>query len=353
MNYRSVGRRGGSRERRLRTLCTLVATPSPSTIPAKFETILFRDNGERKGFGASSLRFGALDPADAFREASQRSSSSSGACSSSQPKVRTSSARKSKCQGSQAGGRLKTVGDWGVAGGIMVPGPGRYDPSQCSSISRPSAVMPVIPLAVTRSEEVTLGPGEYSPETIQSLKATSFGKAARHLQLSAAANEDIPSPGHYDVEERRRSSEHVQRCLTARMGRPEPLISLNRKACELLEGSPPGAPGPGSYEAAAGSPAVSFSTLGLSSFQMGTSHLPRTPRRPNPGPADYRPEAGRSFGGDCSATRAVPSAAFTSAAARCNPSSSNNNVPGPGCYDPQKQERCLSFHVLNTPNTWV
>jgi len=120
------------------------------------------------------------------------------------------------------------------------------------------------------------------------------------------------------------------------------LQQLARAAAELLADQPQTQPGPGEYETGVDMGPRHCSNRGLSCFQEGSSHLPRTWRPTGPGPGDYERPLPERPGSSTS----VPFASVAPRFPRGAP-----KAPGPAFYSPRKQSG-QSFH-LNLQSQWV
>merc|ERR1712014_247361 len=104
-------------------------------------------------------------------------------------------------------------------------------------------------------------------------------------------------------------------------------------------------PGPGMYtprpEAVRGQ--SQFGTKGHSSFQLGSSHLPRSWRPSSPGPGQYDAQ-------EVQPKASVPLSTMTSHTNRFR--RAKPAAPGPAYYSPRKTTGKVSFH-LNFQNNWL
>lgn len=381
INYRSIGRGDGGVLRKHR--CRFYrdpGCPTPSTIPSQYETVLFKDNREKKGFSSRASRFAEPrseeGPGPGSYRADDRLLHPAGTGSVGERGANSFASRIPRL------GRRQEVG-------IQV-GPGTYEvalPSTAAAASSahaaPSAVF-VQPSSANPAKfnaRPSPGPGEYcGPDGVSSGRGaartaqaysipragSSTGRGARELEnrvpappppagelsllseASATQSGSCSSWARRPLSARRVVSEGPRGDAAAfRLGE-----RLLREGWEALQAGRVDAaarslaPGPGEYtpnvEAVRGK--SDFAQCGSSFFQVGSSHLPRKWRPENPGPCYYEAEVVAPP----SPRRAV---AF-SHAPRFVEAGAAVKVPGPAYYSPKSKPAGESF-LLNIQNKWV
>jgi len=368
INYRSVGRGdGGFRRLRLpRTRNT--SRPSPSTIPAKFETVLYKDNAEKTGFGRQTTRFTDTRSEEQPGPGAYISSDDA-TCVALDGGVGSVGCRGSNAFATRAPRleRHRTAG---------APGPGAY--SARSSLQErggagPAFILPGSVNPANLNPKPTPGPADYA-DNAHAVSA----RGARHTvsaripraginvegrmqdQLPADASKQ-PGPGHYATGAgTARASSMPPRGWTIGPSKrwlvtsaaPEkelcdqPVQSLFRAGAKVLDNVAPNAePGPGDYElrSSMGGPSH-ISNRGTGAFQKGTSHLPRSWRPSLPGPGEYDP----------SPVEPAPGAPARASFASADPRFPDRapGAPGPAYYSPQMPPASKSFH-LNLKGGWI
>lgn len=380
MNYRSIGRgTGGVLRKRIPLWEKDLDPPTPSTVPTKYQTVFFKDNKERRGFGGHTARF-----TEGFRRTSEevpgpgaytvevqedladvelrpRSARGKGAFASRTPRIPHSSA------------------------GFVPPGPGAYQVQQeeAAILDKPTAafVQQGAGNPAKYFPEHEPGPGTYlGPDDGLPLpsgwtRGCSFSESHRS---NIAASEDVPGPGKYNVIQS--TEEHARMLTTGKWSSRRKLVTGEeklptegqqlRRGAELLKEdvarsssrTEPGdrekgglydtrtsakLPGPGEYtprlEAVKGQ--NHYSTRGHSSFQVGTSHQPRTWRPADPGPGHYHHEADVVVPEPRS-----PLSSMRSETRRFRKASAT--APGPAYYSPRPPPAGVSFH-LNFQKIWT
>lgn len=371
-NYRTVGcGTGGVQVTAKRHFhwrdCDLQTTPS---IPAKFETVLYKGNREAGGFGSQAPRFGqearkgeapgpgAHTPASGLSKdklADQAiGQKGHGSFASRAPRMKALKG----ATGSQGPG----PGFYGVPAGPL-PDTQRPDARPHANFQPPANVNPAKWYA-----RPSPGPGDYAGATgpadaskaeVDNRGAIFSARCDPTKPLRKKEN-PAPGPGSYSLERPRSASEQPSRPRAA----PSQLkggftprdgtvteTSLHRQAVGLLaledSQSRRHGPGPGQYEpnpevtSTAGN-RVSFNTG--ESFRLGNSHLPRTWKPQCPGPCEY--EAAPPKPSDHAAA-----AAFASKITRFKESVSE--VPGPAWYKPRMPSSEQTDFHLNPQNLWT
>ncbi|CAK0899565.1 unnamed protein product, partial [Prorocentrum cordatum] len=320
---RSAARSPEAEERRL------------ATIPARYETVLYRGNREQRGFGSQEPRFGVPDQCDpAFAgdhqtvRAGLRVPGSFGRRGAHGLASRSARLRRPKASASAS------VGPGSYANGPAPPLSAR-EAAASAAFVLPSSFNPN-----RLYERTPPGPSDYEPGRAAPVRARPSqnfqGKAERFFHLESVAD-DAPGPGAYSP---RRPPEGRPAAAPGRPAAPAgagPLAALGEVAAEVVEarllpfgslprGWRPGVrkpevPGPGEYDAVASHASATrgrdFATVGSASFQTGSSHLPRTWRPCGPGPGSYEAEPGGAGVRDAgAAARRGQSANFSSNTAR-------------------------------------
>lgn len=357
VNYRAIGRgNGGVVKKRTPTFIKDVDPPTPSSVPTKYQTILYRNNREQKGFLGNSPRFptprAELTPGPGLYTTDEPLDG---------PPPEPMRGR------GPFASRTPRLPHPSKAHGYVPPGPGTYATATTAldvRDSSPSAsfALPGAGNSAKYFAETEPGPGSYLGTALvpsgRSAGAAVFGSSPRNT-LQDNIYLDVPGPGQYDqvdAEERMRSTE-----------RPSPKHLVNepfdteaaqfRKGNDLLKGPDKErerstSPGPGQYypqlDVVKGK--TNFSARGHSSFQIGNSHRPRRWRDTLPGPTDYMPAMPSME----SLTKANPGAAGLSTLVSKTQrfSKLSPRAPGPAYYAPQNHSGQMSFH-LNMENTWV
>jgi len=356
-NYRTMGRGSGgvfkSRSRRFRRDPN--ASPTPSSIPTKFETVLYKNNRGEKGFGSSSGRFSAPPrpiPSDvdgvnagmihgealAPNSVGQRGS---GSFASRVPRLRS-------------------------AGKRAMPGPGAYNimpgvrsdaATSSTGAELPSAAfaLPGTGNPAKWNERPAPGPGEYDHPgkglvnrggaVIPRAREESENARASYLALT---DQQMPGPGEYEVRPPSARTAVQPKKPEASAQKVAPILAqasqLRAAALSfggVAEKQSKVSPGPGEYDPLADA-AGTCSAKGTSSFQTGNSHHPRCFRPVCPGPGDYDWE--------------VPAVDKTIASFAASPQPrfprDRALAPGPAYYQPQSPKEKKSFH-LNIQKTWL
>ncbi|CAE7530526.1 stpg1 [Symbiodinium sp. CCMP2456] len=371
-NFRSIGRgNGGVIKKRIPVYIKDVDPATPSSMPTKYQTVLYRKNREKRGFSCSTTRTAqtramaevvpgpgayAGDLVIQELEESTKTSTSTSASVSSQVALRG--------RGTFASRTPRLVHP-SKQHGYVPPGPGTYimrdvqrDSSPTAAFSLPGPGNP----AKFNVVETEPGPASYlgpddavPPIGCQGARAV-FGSSPRATQQ--VRDPDLPGPGQYDQidgEERLRSTRPSQKQLSPR---PEPMTDLEtlklRRGAEILNSNTTeevtvSSPGPGQYtprlDAVRGP--KQFNARGHSSFHIGNSHIPRKWRQPGPGPTDYVPPIGQARPRDAPwplSTLASSSERFAK--------QQGSGAPGPAFYSPKHEPGAVSFH-LNMQHTWV
>ena len=297
-NFRSIGRgNGGVIKKRIPVYIKDVDPATPSSMPTKYQTVLYRKNREKRGFSCSTTRTaqtramaevvpgpGAYS-GDLVIQELEESTKTSTSTSSSVSQVAL------RGRGTFASRTPRLVHP-SKQHGYVPPGPGTYimrdvqrDSSPTAAFSLPGPGNP----AKFNVVETEPGPASYlgpddavPPIGCQGARAV-FGSSPRATQQ--VRDPDLPGPGQYDQidgEERLRSTRPSQKQLSPR---PEPLTDLEtlklRRGEEILKSNTSedvSSPGPGQYtprlDAVRGP--KQFNARGHSSFHIGNSHLPRT-----------------------------------------------------------------------------
>jgi len=370
VNYRSIGRgNGGVIKKRIPIYVKDVDPATPSSVPTKYQTVLYRKNRERQGFSCNTPRFSRPRtmaevvpgpgtyagetqlPSEVLDSASQVTSSTATA----------SSQVAAKGRGPFASRTPRLVHP-SKQHGYVPPGPGSYlsrdlprDNSPTAAFSLPGPGNPAKFFV-----EPQPGPGCYlgPDDAVPPIGATGaravFGSSPRSTQQ--VMNPDLPGPGQYGQADDERTRSPRKNSRKQLSPRHEPLLDPEaaqlKKGAELLKSGQappdPSSPGPGKY-----SPSLEairgprqFNARGHSSFHLGNSDRPRSWRPPEPGPSDYVPRIGESR------PRDAPWPLSTMASQTERFSKEAIGVPGPAFYSPRKEPEAVSFH-LNLQQTWV
>eukprot|EP00933_Yihiella_yeosuensis_P071096 TRINITY_DN79295_c0_g1_i1.p1 TRINITY_DN79295_c0_g1~~TRINITY_DN79295_c0_g1_i1.p1 ORF type:complete len:409 (+),score=59.23 TRINITY_DN79295_c0_g1_i1:35-1228(+) len=373
VNYRSIGRGTGGviKQKRPAFKSSDLDRPRASTIPTKFETILFHENREKKGFGGQATRFatprrqnpgpGAYETpaAEQLGDAQEETLAIAN-----QGEGRNQNGHAIRAKGPFASKTPRLPHSSKQHGGFVNPGPGQYEgdvedrrpqlPTAAFSLSGPGN-----PLKFGGERQLP-GPGHYFgpdgndlPIGTRATPAHGFGNGQR--QGLVAALQDMPGPGSYEV-----SAEPLETTMSdtkRRMLLPPDRIravteaSMHRTGQEFLEkysSSPVSQdPGPGSYvpnlDSIKGK--TEFNAKGQSSFHLGNSHLARSYQPAAPGPGQYTIEKEP----DCPAS-AAGTGGFASHTSRFR--DSDHQAPGPAYYSPRKKAGNESFN-LNALKGWL
>lgn len=373
VNYRAVGRgTGGVCKKRIPTFIKDVDPPTPSSVPTKYQTVLYGRNRERHGFASQAPRF-----------APGRASATPGpGCYAAEPEPAELELGALVSEVPMRGkgpfaSRTPRLPHTSKIHGYVPPGPGTYGATTGSSAS-PRAASPsacfVLPGAGNPAKycaEPEPGPGSYLGTDVvvpsgRSAATAVFGSSPRKTMHGQES--DRPGPGQYDqvdAEERMRSTQRPsQKRLvhepldteTAQLRRGTELLKTldasprgTRHDASPRPAEPSGAecdavPGPGQYDIPRLEVVRGTGSKGLSSFHMGKSHHPRTWRGPAPGPTDYAAPVEGHLGRAKPPLSTMVSRSARFGTPRCR-------APGPAYYE-VKVERPNSFH-LNMENTWV
>lgn len=387
INYRSVGRGDGGVMRRRRPRSYRDPdNPTPSSIPSQYETTLYRDNRESKGFSSRASRFAAIRAGEVPGPGSYTNGLDN------RQVVKDPAACVGKRGANAFASRIPRL-DPKVPGAPT--GPGDYEVERSSSNmltatrNAPSAVF-VEPASVNPAQfnaRPTPGPGEYLgsshpwsargpvrsigayiprsarmaptgecavPAAGASLVAVRPGgtrpasspPATPAAQASAASGQSwgLPGPRRHGL-----LPQQVHAVPASPLAALSEAAQLKIGERLLQAGWDPqrrqnsGVPGPGDYdpqfEAMKGP--TYFSQHGSSAFLLGTSHLPRKWRPDAPGPCEYH------IGTDMASTRG---AVLATASPRFK--GRQAAAPGPAYYSPRSKSSQQSFH-LNIQNNWV
>jgi len=369
-NYRSLGRGAGgvpvtTARKKKQGSRNVQAGPTIPSIPGKFETVLYRNNREDKGFGSRAPRFG--------QEARESELPGPGTSPS-----------------DSAGGIDKAVGKRGLGpfasrtprhqidhAAAQAPGPGYYGvvtPSSSSKACSGAAHVFMIPSSVNPAKfnaRASPGPGDYSGAVGQvgRAKVDATGALMRPGDSTTPRHgktkDDTPGPGSYDATNRsfsEVSAAHGRRGISVPKHRcsqsSEAIaddsdkilseVALMRASAQMLaeeKAQSSAGPGPGQYdpkpELTSYGGQISFSSGESASFQVGLSHMPRKHREHHPGPGEYEPAP------PASPKKLVLS--FDSTPGRFK--EKVPLAPGPAYYSPRKIEQGDFF--LNTKNLWL
>jgi len=318
---------------------------SASSIPSNFETVLFRNNREQKGFGSAATRFD-VPPHEA----------DDGPASFSVPGVVCSGS--CGCRGH--GGFASRVPRLTVLADGQAPGPGAYDAPEplAEGVARGEAQSAAfaLPGSVNPNrfyERPTPGAGHYhndaSSGTILASAMSALGVArgprrgvSIPRETRTAIGKDLrPGPADYNSDLPPRGAPSVLRWRSAptkhrRLVRGDVAGTANPVVEQRSE-----PPGPGDYSVPEGWTARGprrDGSVASSCFRTGKSHLPRKWREPAPGPGQYDRTAASS-----------PVAGFVAASPRFQEPKSG--APGPAHYDPKVVE-ASNFH-LNLQQKWL
>eukprot|EP00931_Biecheleriopsis_adriatica_P101966 TRINITY_DN77007_c0_g1_i1.p1 TRINITY_DN77007_c0_g1~~TRINITY_DN77007_c0_g1_i1.p1 ORF type:complete len:422 (-),score=71.34 TRINITY_DN77007_c0_g1_i1:76-1341(-) len=380
VNYRSIGRgSGGVVRRRIPLWEKDFDPPTASSMPTKYETVFFKDNKEKRGFGGHTPRFAeqrtsceevpgpgaySVAPQEDSHDAEQRPRSARG-------------------KGTFASRTPRIPHSARSQGGFVPPGPGTYEVHKrelMNALEKPTAAFVQAGAGNPAKffPDFEPGPGTYlGPDDGLPLPAgwsrgCGFGESQRSEMIPS---EDTPGPGSYTM----RSSEETARMLTTggKWSSRRKLVAADDKAqtegqqlrrgAELLKDddtrgkvelgdrdrggfvdtrTSANMPGPGEY-----TPRMDLvkgqshhSARGHSSFQVGTSHQPRTWRPPEPGPGQYDPEA------QVAKPPYSPLSTMRSETKRFKKPVAG--APGPAYYRPTPPPGTVSFH-LNFQKIWT
>lgn len=373
VNFRSVGRGDGGLARKRRARSVRKANViTPSSIPAKFETILYKDNGEKKGFGGSAIRLSSEirrpdGPGPGSYAITPRAET---------PGQGGVAATGAKGRGPFASRTPRLDRSLAHSSGTSssVPGPGAYE-VLLGDIPSPRAFRPPLSAAfaptgpgnLLKNEAlVAPGPGEYDSLRPLGADARACSLRTTSARIPALQFQDTPGPGQYADGDPYLTATSQPFGSAPKLSSRRRLVpatesfgesALYRKVLEHLESDrhdKQKVPGPGAYEphleATRGK--EMFSKYGMSSFQLGTSHLPRTWRPALPGPGEYETlRADMAIGGQLlTRERSLSPTPFVSRAQRFQTPA--GVAPGPAYYAPTTQANSISFH-LNTQNNWV
>eukprot|EP00448_Togula_jolla_P024789 CAMPEP_0170571116 /NCGR_PEP_ID=MMETSP0224-20130122/1486_1 /TAXON_ID=285029 /ORGANISM="Togula jolla, Strain CCCM 725" /LENGTH=358 /DNA_ID=CAMNT_0010893467 /DNA_START=24 /DNA_END=1097 /DNA_ORIENTATION=+ len=350
INYRAMGRGTGG-VLAFRRRCRIRwddDDPTPPSIPTKFETVLHKNNREKKGFGQNATRFAVA----ARTEDRPGPSDYSSAWGSQRPASGYSSRRGCGSFASRAPRRLHSKAQ------AALPGPGAYEaarPATPKSAREALSAAFKLPGSVNPAKfypQPSPGPADYTQK--HSSGAWSARGPPSQVTARIAPAPDVewlkevtPGPGEYDCKASWSKSVARQSLSPgfpgqwAQLAKPMSEAELIRSATSRLLDSESTAAvgsvvGPGEYdpqiEATRGR--TCFGTQGSSSFIKGRSHLPRTQRPSTPGPGQYDPlpEELQS---------AAAKSAFVSGSPRLRRAPSE--APGPAYYSPRKPEPAQSF----------
>lgn len=367
-NYRSIGRGTGgvAVSAKKNSHWRDPDWPTTPSIPAKFETVLYRGNNEDRGFGSRAPRFGQESRQSELPGPGTHHNSAAFAITDTTVGKRGHGAFASKAPRDKPPRSARA------------PGPGAY----CASSGLPqpasqkaSAVF-VNPASVNPAKfnaRAAPGPGDYSGAVgpharIPGAKAVDGrGAAISHAgelgdAVSHSAKTSTPGPGAYTDRVRSNSEEPAQRehiprlskrQLAQRAESPNKGLSENsllRLTSKLLGeetiASARVVPGPGQYdpktEATSSGGHTSFSVGESQSFRVGKSHLPRRWREQSPGPGYYEaPPSPRCQTG-------VPAFAASNMERFADKVSL---APGPAFYSARKPPE-NDFH-LNAKQMWM
>eukprot|EP00928_Gymnodinium_smaydae_P013294 TRINITY_DN14862_c0_g2_i1.p1 TRINITY_DN14862_c0_g2~~TRINITY_DN14862_c0_g2_i1.p1 ORF type:complete len:405 (-),score=16.88 TRINITY_DN14862_c0_g2_i1:135-1310(-) len=358
-NYRQIGRGNGGvvRPRRPR-FRSRSGTPTPCSIPTKFETVLYRDNGEAAGFGVRTPRFVAPRAAPAADSSAASASTPAGG-----PPDADSVGNRGNNSFASRVPRLQYCREG-------APGPGKYNVASSKSRRRrqaPSAAF-VMPTGVNLArlvEPIPPGPTDYASSdpnkpVLKERGAVSSTSAViprahedveHNRTLWAVADANCPGPGDYEVlqsSQQRHFSPRLSRWKRRPASTEATQFAIGQRFLDGDTGEKPQAPGPTDYEPSGGQSFGkhgSYGAQGTSSFQVGNSHLPRSYKPTAPGPGDYEISKALDL---CSA--GVPTAVLGGVVPRF--SSEVAAAPGPAYYSPSPPQGAQSF-LLNIQKNWV
>lgn len=358
-NYRTMGRgNGGVLRKRQPVWKRERSTPTPASIPARFETVLYKDNKERVGFGQHAPRFTHTRDKEAPGPGTYTGSSD--VCAG---RIGNRSASVGVRGSGAFASRAPRLGDGSKK---IAPGPGTYVPEARPMSARgrdavPSAVF-VEPGSVNPArfiEKSMPGPGDYDVGAAQTARPQPrdvgvviprCGDGGERFPLPSSAT---PGPGTYhDVRFRALVPPPAppKGAQEAKSSKAASETHVRRASEAILSGEAPlrhgQAPGPGAYEPqlAAVKGRTDHGVQGTSGFRLGNSHLPRSWRPIAPGPTDYNPKS------DEAPAEKGAVAVFRSDSPRFR--RQRPAAPGPAFYSPRKPEAAQSF-LLNSQNTWV
>eukprot|EP00930_Biecheleria_cincta_P037196 TRINITY_DN25511_c1_g2_i1.p1 TRINITY_DN25511_c1_g2~~TRINITY_DN25511_c1_g2_i1.p1 ORF type:complete len:388 (+),score=34.90 TRINITY_DN25511_c1_g2_i1:110-1273(+) len=372
INYRAVGRgSGGVVKKRIPVFIKGVDRPSPSSVPTKYETVLLDQNREKRGFNSYTPRFtearwtGEVPGPGAYAGESEAGIDAFD---------RPMSAR-ANSEGPAPRGKgpfASRTPRLPHAAGYVPPGPGTYEADIADPKPTPASADFALPgpgNPANYESRSDPGPGYFLgtmggvPPLGWSAPAHPFTSAKRS---SFEPVQDTPGPGTYSIEahhaSQKLSSTHGKFASSRRKLVPayekktsdEKCTSdfaLRKKGAELMQTmsgeqrTSKDVPGPGMYtpraEAVKGQ--SQFGTKGHSSFQLGSSHIPRSWRPSSPGPGQY----------DAQEVQPKASAPLSTMASHTNRfRRAKPAAPGPAYYSPRKATGKVSFH-LNFQNSWL
>lgn len=379
-NYRSIGRgTGGVAVRSQNVFKRYSDINTVPTIPAKFETVLYKGNHEEKGFGSRSPRFGQEPRPDAKAPGPGAYPTGGLAVLSHQADGVTAS-----CVGKRGNNAFASRKDRFKQRHERKPGPGAYEaaeraPGTPKSIKNAPNAAFVPHRSVNPAKfrtRVSPGPGDYADK-----KGPTWGEGGASFPREREASEqrvdfgikDVPGPGAYEdgftqESQAGRGKRHLlplpdtdqpvkpvpdqlmKASSLLRMGADKLLEELASGELGAAQNST-STPGPGSYEPqiAASKGRTPFGTGESSCFRAGNSQMPRKWEAPAPGPGDYDAfKKSMASGEGRSADSAAP--VFASVTPRFK--DSKPTAPGPAYYSPRSSRRLNQFH-LNTGRGWV
>jgi len=210
-NYRSIGRGSGGVEiRRHGALPRRQRRPTASSIPAKFETVLYHDNHEKRGFCGYTPRFFTPlledKPGPGAYADDDLGNGETAAGGSVGTRGNGAFASRAKRLGPAARGGLPGPGSYDIAPVVERPGtPGGRPPSPSPAFVQPSSVNPA-----KFFERPSPGPGDYVPAQgagdwsargMRRAQNVLIGGAARSELLPGqpAKSEETPGPADYCV----------------------------------------------------------------------------------------------------------------------------------------------------------
>jgi len=367
-NYRSIGRGTGGVAVSAKRNCHWRDPDWPTTpsIPAKFETVLYRGNKEDRGFGSGGPRFGQESRQSELPGPGTHHNSAAFAIMDTTVGKRGHGAFASRAPREKPPKSARAPGPGAYCASSGLPPPASQRAS--AAFVNPASVNPA-----KFNARAAPGPGDYSgavgPQaSIPGAKAVDGrGAAMSHAgelgdTVSHSVKTATPGPGAYADRVRSNSEEPTQRERIPRLSKRQlaqqaesPHKGLSENALLRLTSGLLGeetiasarvVPGPGQYdpktEVTSGGGHTSFSTGESQSFRIGKSHLPRRWREQSPGPGYYEAPP--------SPTRQTGVPAF----AASNTERFGDKVPlapGPAFYSPRKRPES-DFH-LNAKEMWM
>lgn len=377
-NYRTMGKGTGGVDttaKSKRMSFRDYGLTTTSSIPTKYEVVLYKDNKENKGFSNSAPRFGSS-------RSSQSQTNPGPTAEESYHRVLPTDTTATGLRGQ--GALASRTPRFKLPTHSVSPGPGSYDSKKPLGASdrdqHPTACfrMPEGVNLAALSDKPSPGPGTYFEDSDKAAYSARGPKSNPGVIIGtegqrhefyrsdwAAKGWQNPGPGEYEVEaskaNERQHSSALRRGTEKRPGASSSTSTgatvyestLLRQGMQALAGGPAAIadaasaqPGPGHYSPKAEDLAKgSFSTAGTSSFQLGLSQFPRKYRPTNPGPGHYEPleppeqrPTGVPFHSDMSS--------------RFKDAEKASPAPGPAYYNPQLPEAVQSFH-LNAQKNWV